>query len=94
MLGISRDYLEEVRNHLAENNLLTRIHGNTGRMPQWKTKMTVNQDVKQTVKNFLLNYAETHGLPDPGKTKRGKHNLTFLPTDLTYKSVHSEFVNN
>jgi hypothetical protein len=56
--------------------------------------MTIDQKVKETVKNFLLNYAETHGLPDPGKSKRGKHNLTFLPTDLTYKSVHTEFINN
>ena len=94
MLGVSRDYLENMRNHLAEKGFATRIHGGIGRMPQWKTKMTVNQEVKEAVKEFLLNYAETHGLPDPGKTKRGKHNLTFLPTDLTYKSVHTEFITN
>ena len=56
--------------------------------------MTVDHEVKKTVKEFLRKYAEEYGLPDPGKTKRGKHNLTFLPTDLTYKSVHSEFINN
>jgi hypothetical protein len=92
MLGISRDYLEEVRNHLSENNLLTRTHGNTGRLPQWKTKMTVDQKVKQAVKNFLEKYAEKYGEPDPGRDKRRKQNLIFLSTEMTYKSVRLELI--
>lgn len=94
MLGISRDYLEEVRNHLSENNLLTRIHGNTGRTPHWKTKANIDQKVKGIVKKFLEKYAQEHGLPDPGSSKRGKHNTTFLPADTTYKSVYLKYIND
>ena len=94
MLGISRKYLENIKEHLLSKGLLTRVHGNTGRMPQWKTKMVVDQDVKATVKEFLEKYAEEYGLPSPGRTKRGKENIVFLPTDMTYKSVHVEFLNN
>jgi hypothetical protein len=34
MLGISRDYLDDIRNHLSSEGLTTRIHGNIGRMPR------------------------------------------------------------
>src|SRR5215213_91444 len=36
MLGIGRTYFENIRNHLINNGLLPRIHGNIKRMPQWK----------------------------------------------------------
>src|SRR6185369_3740427 len=41
MLGIGRTYFEIIRNHLINNGLLPRIHGNIKRMPQWKTKMMI-----------------------------------------------------
>lgn len=56
--------------------------------------MNLNQETKQTIKNFILNYAETHGLPNPGKTKRADNTTIFLPTDMTYKSVHRDFLNS
>ena len=34
MLGIGRTYLENIRNHLINNGLISRIHGNVKRMPQ------------------------------------------------------------
>jgi hypothetical protein len=34
MLGIGRTYLENIRNHLTNNGLISRIHGNVKRMPQ------------------------------------------------------------
>jgi hypothetical protein len=34
MLGIGRTYFENIRNHLINNGLLPRIHGNIKRMPQ------------------------------------------------------------
>jgi hypothetical protein len=54
--------------------------------------MNLNQETKQTIKNFILNYAEIHGLPDPGKSKSKKHSIIFLPTEMTYKSVHRDFL--
>ena len=32
-------------------------------MPQWKTKMVIDKNVAEVVKNFLENYADVHGLP-------------------------------
>ena len=34
MLGIGRAHFENVRNHLLNNGLLSRLHGNTKRMPK------------------------------------------------------------
>ena len=53
MLGIGRTYFENIRNHLIDNGLLPRIHGNIKRMPQWKTKMVIDKNVAEVVKNFL-----------------------------------------
>ena len=54
--------------------------------------MNISQETKEKIKNFVLNYAEIHGLPDPGKTKSKKHSIIFLPTEMTYKSVHRDFL--
>ena len=54
--------------------------------------MNISQEIKEQTKNFILNYAEIHGLPDPGKSKKTKHSIIFLPTHMTYKSVHQEFL--
>ena len=49
MLGIGRTYFENIRNHLINNGLLPRIHGNIKRMPQWKTKMVIDKNVAEVV---------------------------------------------
>src|SRR6185437_15882200 len=53
MLGIGRTHFENVRNHLATNGIILRIHGNIKRMPRWKTKITIDITVATAVKNFL-----------------------------------------
>ena len=60
MLGIGRTHFENVRNHLATNGIIPRVH--VKRVPQWKTKITIDITVATAVKNFLENYAEIHGL--------------------------------
>lgn len=92
MLGISHKHLRNVKKHLTTNGLTARVHGNTDRTPQWKTKMLVDDNLKEELKNFLESYADTHGLPDPGKSKNKNHPIIFLPTDMTYKSVHQDFI--
>src|SRR6185295_11269692 len=67
MLGIGRTHFENVRNHLAANGILPRVHGNVKRVPRWKTKIIIDITVATSVKNFLENYAEIHGLPSPGR---------------------------
>ena len=75
-----------VRKHLATKGLTTRIHGSTGRTPQWNSKILVNETVKERVKTFLENYAEKHGSPNPNNT------IISLPSEMSYKSVHHDFV--
>ena len=55
--------------------------------------MPTDKDVATTVKNFLLNYAEVHGLPSPVRNiNRVTQSIIFLPTEMSYKSVHREFL--
>src|SRR5689334_22434332 len=52
MLGIGRTHFENIRNHLATNGIIPRVHGNIKRMPRWKTKITIDITVATAVKNF------------------------------------------
>ena len=47
--------------HYSANGAVTRQHGNRGRKP----KHSINFDDVQRVVNFVLGYAEEHGLPKP-----------------------------
>ena len=94
MLGISLKYFENIKSHLLDKGLSTRVHGNTGKIPIRKTKMVIDKNIKEEVKVFILNYAKTHGLPNPGRSK-GANNITiYLPTEMSYKSVHGDFLNS
>src|SRR4029079_7577985 len=96
MLGIGRTHFENVRNHLATNDIIPRVHGNIKRMPRWKTKITIDITVATAVKNFLENYAEIHGLPSPGRNVNRitiTQSLTLLPAEMSYKSVYRDFEN-
>jgi len=49
--------------------------------------------VAAAVKNFLLNYAEVHGLPSPVRNvNRVTQSIIFLPAEMSYKSVHRDFL--
>src|SRR5215813_3820870 len=88
MIGIGRNYFENIRNHLLRNGLLPRVHGNVK-----KTRMVINIDVATAVKNFLLNYAEVHGLPSPVRNvNRVTQSIIFLPAEMSYRSVHRDFL--
>ena len=55
--------------------------------------MVINIDVATTVKNFLLNYADVHGLPSPVRNvNRVTLSIIFLPAEMSYKSVHRNFL--
>ena len=62
MLGIGRTHLENVRNHLATNGIIPRVHGNIKQVPRWKTKITIDITVATAVKNFLENYMDYQAL--------------------------------
>lgn len=104
MLGVSWTFLKNTRNHLKDHflgkTLLTRTHGNTGKMPFRKTKMFIDETIREEVKKFLENYAREHGQPDPSQRYakkiavevRASGEVIFLPTEMSYKSVHHDFV--
>ena len=55
--------------------------------------MTIDKNVAIAVKIFLLNYAEVHGLPSPVRNvNRVTQSIIFLPAEMSYKSVHREFL--
>src|SRR5215469_9119347 len=55
--------------------------------------MVINIDVATAVKNFLLNYAEIHGLPSPVRNvNRVTLSIIFLPAEMSYRSVHRDFL--
>jgi hypothetical protein len=94
MLGISLKYFESVKSHLLDKGLISRVHGNTGKIPVRETKMLINQVIKEEVKRFILNYTETRGLPNPGKIKKANNTTIFLPAEMTYRSVYNDFLNS
>jgi hypothetical protein len=92
MLGISQKYLKNIKKHLASKGISTRIHGNTGKTPLRETKMVIDQKAKKIVKKFIEKLAETCGLPNPGRSKRTNNITIFLPTEMSYASVHRDFL--
>src|SRR5437763_13900552 len=55
--------------------------------------MVINIDVATAVKNFLLNYAEVHGLHSPVRNvNRVTLSIIFLPAEMSYRSVHRYFL--
>jgi hypothetical protein len=57
--------------------------------------MIIDKDVITTVKNFFLNCAEVYGLPNPVRNINCvTQSIIFLPTEMSYKSVHHEFLAN
>ena len=55
--------------------------------------MVIDKNVVEAVKNFLENYAEVHGLPNPSRNVNWiTQSLIFLLAETSYKSVHCDFL--
>src|SRR2546421_11735047 len=55
--------------------------------------MVIDINVATAIKNFLLNYAEVHGLPSPVRNvNRVTLSIIFLPAEMSYRSVHRDFL--
>ena len=68
-----------------------RIHGNTGRAPTHKTKISIDENLKSIVKNYLDQYSLMHGSPSPMRHKNDAGTFVYLPTDKNFISVYREF---
>jgi len=93
LCGISKDKLLALRNHFKLDGLMDRIHGNTNKIPQNKSRVIVNLGMAQLVKNFLLQYSNLHGLPSPMKMRDELEAIIYLPTYMKYTTVYEEFKN-
>lgn len=78
--------LKRLQKHLIENGTIPPVHGNVGRKPAH----ACSEQDREMVKSFIVNYAASHGLPDPGRDLRsGQGRLRILlPSVMNYTSVH------
>ena len=61
LFDVGKKSLTNLLKHYSANGAVPRQHGNRGRKP----KHSINFDDVQRVVNFILGYADEHGLPQP-----------------------------
>ena len=78
--------LKRLQAHLNEHGTMPPIHGNVGRTPA----NACPGESRDLIRTFVANYADSHGLPDPGRDlRKGDGRLRILlPSVMNYASVH------
>ncbi|KAH3812649.1 hypothetical protein DPMN_141086 [Dreissena polymorpha] len=86
---IGRSALENLVDHYKQNGPLPRKHGNVGKKP---SQAVIYDDVKRVVE-FLQNYADTYGIPQPA-APRGSDNTPpiYLDSGKTKLTIHKEYI--
>ena len=75
--------------HIKTHGLTPRTHGNAGRKPKW----SLTYDDTKTVVQFVKNYAQQYGLPQPAASNRKDcEPPIILPAATTKKQVHQLYV--
>ncbi|CAG8819458.1 43357_t:CDS:2 [Gigaspora margarita] len=93
LVGVTRKYLNNIKEHLQKHGLEERIHGNTGRAPKNMNRIEVNYDLACYIYKFLKNYSNIHGMPSPGRhCNKITMPIVFLPTSFSYASVYRDYV--
>ncbi|XP_062600192.1 uncharacterized protein LOC134261812 [Saccostrea cucullata] len=88
LFDVGKKSLSNILKHYSANGAVPRRHGNQGRKP----KHAVNFDDVQRVVNFILGYAEEHGLPQPAAPRgRDDEPPIFLPCNSTKKAIHGQY---
>ena len=82
--GISKDTLLALQKHLKTDDLNKRVHGNTKRIPKISSRVFVDLDLAEMVKDFILQYSNIHGLPSPMKFRDESEPIIYLPTEENY----------
>ncbi len=82
--------LKSLQKHLREVGTSPPAHGNIGRPPH----NACSDNDKFDVERFIINFAATHGMPDPGRDlRKGKGRLRILlPSVLNYRSIHRAYM--
>lgn len=89
--NIKRTQLQNIIDHLRESSpaVTARTHGNVGKKP--KHALTFEDTTKCV--QFMLNYADVHGLPQPAAPRgRDGHPPVYLPVSTTQTTLHSNYV--
>lgn len=89
--GITDYYLTTIQKHLQENGLTERVHGNTGHSPKLASRTFIDFEKSSILKQFLIQYGNTYGLPSPMRHKKDLDVFIYLPTEKSYKSVYQEY---
>jgi hypothetical protein len=82
--------LKRLQKHFLSSGCQPPVHGNAGR----KSAYSYEDNHLEIIDSFILNLAECHGMPDPGRdVRRGKGRLRILlPSIMNYTSVHELYV--
>jgi hypothetical protein len=94
LCNITEHRLKALRDHLQTNGLEERTHGNLGKVPILYSRALVDYETANMVKQFILQYANIHGLPSPLRLRDDSASVTYLPTDKTYMSIYNEYKNH
>ena len=83
--------LVNIQEHLHKNGLNERIHKNTGRIPKTDSRIFIDSNITFSLKQFLTQYSNIHGLPSPLRHKNDSGTFIYLPTDKNIKSIYNEY---
>ena len=62
-------------------------------LPKVASRVTINQELSTRVYNFIVNYANVHGFPSPGRhMQTDSLAVILLTTEKSYASVYEDFV--
>ncbi len=86
---IGRSALENRVDHYKQNGPLPRKHGNVGKKP---SQAVIYDDVKRVVE-FLQNYADTYGIPQPAAPRESDNTpRIYLDSGKTKLNIHKEYI--
>ena len=76
LYGVSKHRIQSIKEHVLENGLVTRTHGNTRRLPHHALTL----DETMNVLKFITNYAEQNAILLPGRIPQFKRDdIKVLP---------------
>ena len=86
--SVSRVRLSNLTEHYKTNGPIPRSHGNSKKLPS----NTINMEQVKSAVQFIVNFAEDHGINLPGRTPYTKdYDVKLLPTHVTKSSVYQHF---
>lgn len=87
--SIGKKRFRNLLQHYKLNGVVPSMHGNRKRKP-WNAAEITD---KEYAVRFIMNYAEAHALPLPGRMPRfNDYNIMLLPSDTTKASIHRQYV--